>query len=94
MSRCAMCRPSCSAATAIRWCRWPGYTTVAGMPLPDLIPAERLRQIVERTANGGAEIVNLLKQGSAFYAPSASVLQMVDSILLDKKLIMPCSVLP
>ena len=67
-------------------------STVAGMPLPDLIPAERLQQIVERTANGGAEIVNLLKQGSAYYAPSASVLQMADSILLDKKMIMPCSV--
>ena len=67
-------------------------STVAGVPLPDLLPAERLQQIVERTANGGAEIVNLLKQGSAYYAPSASVLQMVDSILLDKKMIMPCSV--
>lgn len=67
-------------------------STVAGVPLPDLIPAERLQQIVERTANGGAEIVNLLKQGSAYYAPSASVLQMIDSILLDKKMIMPCSV--
>jgi malate dehydrogenase len=67
-------------------------STVAGVPLPDLIPAERLQHIVERTANGGAEIVNLLKQGSAYYAPSASVLQMIDSILLDKKMIMPCSV--
>jgi malate dehydrogenase len=67
-------------------------SSVAGVPLPDLIPPERLRQIVERTANGGAEIVNLLKQGSAYYAPSASALQMVDSILLDKKMIMPCSV--
>jgi malate dehydrogenase len=57
-----------------------------------LIPAERLQKIVDRTANGGAEIVNLLKQGSAYYAPSASVLQMIDSILLDKKMIMPCSV--
>jgi malate dehydrogenase len=67
-------------------------STVAGVPLPELIPAERLQQIVERTAKGGAEIVNLLKQGSAYYAPSASVLQMIDSILLDKKMIMPCSV--
>ncbi len=67
-------------------------STVAGVPLPELIPAERLQQIVDRTANGGAEIVNLLKQGSAYYAPSASVLQMIDSILLDKKMIMPCSV--
>jgi malate dehydrogenase len=67
-------------------------STVAGVSLPELIPAERLQKIVDRTANGGAEIVNLLKQGSAYYAPSASVLQMIDSILLDKKMIMPCSV--
>ncbi|MGZ3664827.1 MAG: malate dehydrogenase [Ktedonobacterales bacterium] len=67
-------------------------STVAGVPLPQLIPADRLAQIVQRTRDGGAEIVNLLKQGSAYYAPSASVLQMIDSILLDKKMIMPCSV--
>jgi len=67
-------------------------STVAGVPLPELIPAERLAQIVQRTRDGGAEIVNLLKQGSAYYAPSASVLQMIDSILLDKKMIMPCAV--
>jgi malate dehydrogenase len=67
-------------------------SSVAGVPLTQLIPAERLSQIVQRTRDGGAEIVALLKQGSAYYAPSASVLQMVDSILLDKKMIMPCSV--
>jgi malate dehydrogenase len=67
-------------------------SSVAGRPLPELIPAERLAQIVQRTRDGGAEIVNLLKQGSAYYAPSASVLQMIDSIVLDKKMIMPCSV--
>src|SRR5215813_7016271 len=67
-------------------------STVAGVPLPKLIPAERLAQIVQRTRDGGAEIVSLLKQGSAYYAPSASVLQMIDSILLDKKMIMPCAV--
>ncbi|HEX5572557.1 MAG TPA: malate dehydrogenase, partial [Ktedonobacterales bacterium] len=66
-------------------------SSVAGVPLTDLIPAERLAQIVQRTRDGGAEIVALLKQGSAYYAPSASVLQMVDSILLDKKMIMPCA---
>ena len=66
-------------------------STVAGVPLPELIPAERLAQIVQRARDGGAEIVNLLKQGSAFYAPSASALQMIDSILLDKKMIMPCA---
>jgi malate dehydrogenase len=66
-------------------------STVAGVPLPELIPAERLARIVQRARDGGAEIVNLLKQGSAFYAPSASALQMIDSILLDKKMIMPCA---
>jgi malate dehydrogenase len=67
-------------------------STVAGVPVSELIPAERLAQIVQRARDGGAEIVALLKQGSAYYAPSASVLQMIDSILLDKKMIMPCSV--
>jgi malate dehydrogenase len=67
-------------------------SSVAGVPLPELIPAERLEQIIQRTRDGGAEIVQLLQTGSAFYAPSASVLQMIDSILLDKKMIMPCSV--
>lgn len=67
-------------------------SSVAGVPLTDLIPAGRLEQIVQRTRDGGAEIVQLLKTGSAYYAPSASVLQMVDSIILDKKMIMPCSV--
>ncbi len=66
-------------------------STVAGVPLPQLIASERLAQIVQRARDGGAEIVNLLKQGSAYYAPSASALQMIDSILLDKKMIMPCS---
>ncbi len=68
------------------------YSTVAGVPLPDLLSLDRIAQLTERTANGGAEIVNLLKSGSAFYAPSASVLAMVDSILLDQKRVMPCSV--
>jgi malate dehydrogenase len=66
-------------------------STVAGVPLPELLPADRLAAIVQRAVDGGAEIVQLLKQGSAYYAPSASVLQMIDSILLDKKMIMPCS---
>jgi malate dehydrogenase len=65
---------------------------VAGIPLPDLLPADRIAQLADRTASGGAEIVNLLKTGSAFYAPSASVLAMVDSIVLDQKRILPCSV--
>ena len=66
--------------------------TVAGVPISELITAERIEQIVQRTRDGGAEIVKLLGTGSAYFAPSASVLQMVDSILLDKNMIMPCAV--
>ena len=66
--------------------------TVAGVPISQLIPAERIEQIVQRTRDGGAEIVKLLGTGSAYFAPSASVLQMVDSVLLDKNMIMPCAV--
>src|SRR2546423_7307746 len=65
--------------------------TVAGVPIAQLMPAERIEQIVQRTRDGGAEIVQLLGTGSAYFAPSASILQMVDSILLDKKMIMPCA---
>jgi malate dehydrogenase len=67
-------------------------STVAGVPIAQLLSAERIEQIVQRTRDGGAEIVKLLGTGSAYFAPSASVLQMVDSILLDKKMIMPCAV--
>lgn len=66
--------------------------TVAGVPIAELLPAERIEQIVQRTRDGGAEIVKLLGTGSAYFAPSASILQMVDSILLDKKMILPCAV--
>ena len=66
--------------------------SVAGVPISQLISAERIEQIVQRTRDGGAEIVQLLGTGSAYFAPSASILQMVDSILLDKKMIMPCAV--
>jgi malate dehydrogenase len=66
--------------------------TVAGVPITRLLPPQRIEQIVQRTRDGGAEIVKLLGTGSAYFAPSASVLQMVDSILLDKKMIMPCAV--
>lgn len=69
----------------------PRYSSVAGIPLPDLLPAEAIQRLVDRTANGGAEIVNYFKTGSAYYAPSASVLAMVDSIVLDEKRIMPCA---
>jgi malate dehydrogenase len=68
------------------------FTTVAGVPVSKLISAEKLEKIVQRTRDGGAEIVNLLGSGSAFYAPSAAVAQMIDSIVLDKKMILPCAV--
>src|SRR5579862_3135739 len=68
------------------------YSTVAGIPLPDLLPKERIDAIVDRTRKGGAEIVNLLKTGSAYYAPSAAVVEMVEAILKDKKKILPCAV--
>jgi malate dehydrogenase len=67
------------------------YSTVAGIPLPELIPAAKLEAIVTRTRKGGAEIVNLLKTGSAYYAPSAAVVEMVEAILKDKKKILPCA---
>ena len=68
-----------------------GSTTVAGIPVSQLIPSDRLEQIVQRTRNGGAEIVGLLKSGSAYYAPSAAITQMVESILFDKNEILPCT---
>jgi malate dehydrogenase len=67
------------------------YTTVGGVPVEKLIARERLAAIVDRTRKGGAEIVDLLKTGSAFYAPSAGVMEMLDAILLDRKRILPCS---
>ena len=68
-----------------------GSTTVGGQPVADLISPERLDEIVKRTQDGGAEIVGLLKTGSAYYAPSAAVAQMVEAVLLDKKQILPCT---
>ena len=70
----------------------PRYTTVASIPLPELLPKERIDAIIERTRNGGAEIVNLLKTGGAYYAPAAAIVQMVEAILKDKKKILPCAV--
>src|SRR5208282_3250294 len=69
------------------------YSTVAGIPITELIAPEKLKALVERTANGGAEIVKYLKTGSAYYAPSAAVAEMVEAILKDKKKILPCAVL-
>jgi malate dehydrogenase len=67
------------------------YTTVAGVPVTELLPKDKLDAILQRTRDGGAEIVKLLKTGSAYYAPSASVVAMVKAILLDKKRILPCA---
>ncbi|MCY3919802.1 MAG: malate dehydrogenase [Chloroflexi bacterium] len=69
------------------------YTTVAGIPIEELLPASRLEEIIDRTRKGGAEIVGLLKTGSAFYAPSAAIVEMVDAIVLDQKRILPCAAL-
>lgn len=69
----------------------PSYTSVGGIPVTKLIAPERLAEIVQRTRDGGAEIVNLLKTGSAYYAPSAAVAQMVEAIVKDKKRLLPCS---
>jgi malate dehydrogenase len=67
------------------------YSTVAGIPITELLPADRIAAIVQRTRQGGAEIVNLLKTGSAYYAPGAAVAEMVEAILKDRKMILPCS---
>src|SRR5471030_3066459 len=66
-------------------------SSVSGIPLTELIPAARLEEIVKRTRSGGAEIVALLKTGSAFYAPAASAVEMAESILRDKKKVLPCA---
>ena len=71
----------------------PRYSTVAGIPITELMPQERIDALVDRTANGGAEIVGLLKTGSAFYAPASSAVEMAESILKDRKKILPCAVL-
>ncbi|MEW6543033.1 MAG: malate dehydrogenase [Nitrospirota bacterium] len=69
------------------------YTTVAGRPLSEWLPKDRLEALIKRTRDGGAEIVNHLKTGSAYYAPSASAVEMVEAILKDQKRILPCAVL-
>ena len=71
----------------------PRYTTVNGIPIGQLLPAERIAQIAQRTRDGGAEIVKLLKTGSAYYAPAMSAVDMVEAILTDQKRMVPCSVL-
>jgi malate dehydrogenase len=70
----------------------PSMATVGGVAITDLLPQDRVEAIVDRTRGGGAEVVQLLQSGSAFYAPSAAVVEMVDSILLDQKRLLPCAV--
>jgi len=70
----------------------PRYTTISGVPITEILSKEKIDEIVKRTANGGAEIVALLKTGSAFYAPSAAAVQMAEAILYDKQQILPCAV--
>jgi malate dehydrogenase len=71
----------------------PRYSTVAGVPITELMSPDRIQALCERTANGGAEVVALLKTGSAYYAPAASTFEMVESILLDRMRVLPCAVL-
>jgi malate dehydrogenase len=70
----------------------PRYSTVAGIPITELIPKERIDAIVDRTRTGGAEIVGLLKTGSAYYAPASAAVEMAEAVLKDKKKILPCAV--
>ena len=70
----------------------PRYSTVAGIPITELLPEDRINALVDRTRNGGAEIVGLLKTGSAYYAPASAAVEMAESILKDKKKILPCAV--
>jgi len=69
----------------------PRYSSVAGIPITELMPPERIEALVKRTRNGGAEIVSLLKTGSAYYAPASAAVEMAESILKDKKKILPCA---
>jgi malate dehydrogenase len=69
----------------------PRYTSVAGIPITELMPPERINALIERTRTGGAEIVGLLKTGSAYYAPAAAAIEMAEAVLLDEKRVLPCS---
>jgi malate dehydrogenase len=71
----------------------PRYSTVAGIPITELMSKERIDALVKRTATGGAEIVSLLKTGSAYYAPASAAVEMAEAILKDKKKVLPCAVL-
>jgi len=69
----------------------PRYSTVAGIPITELMSKDRINALIDRTANGGAEIVSLMKTGSAFFAPASAAVEMAESILKDKKKILPCA---
>lgn len=69
----------------------PRFTTVKGIPLTEILPKRKIEALIERTRNGGAEIVSFLKSGSAYYAPAASTFQMIKSILLDERRMLPCA---
>ena len=69
----------------------PRFTTVKGVPITDILPAEKIHSLIERTRNGGAEIVSLLKTGSAYYAPAAATCEMIKAILFDEKRVLPCA---
>jgi len=69
----------------------PRFSTVSGIPITELLPAARIEELVTRTRNGGAEIVSLLKTGSAYYAPASAAVEMAESILKNKKKILPCA---
>jgi malate dehydrogenase len=69
----------------------PRYSTVAGIPITELMPADKIAALCDRTANGGAEIVKLLKTGSAYYAPASAAVEMAEAILKDKNKILPCA---
>ena len=71
----------------------PRYSTVAGIPITELLSQDRIDALVDRTRNGGAEIVSLLKTGSAYYAPASAAVEMAEAIIKDKKKILPCAVL-
>jgi len=71
----------------------PRFTTVGGIGITELLPADKIAAIVQRTRDGGAEIVKLLKTGSAYYAPAMSAVEMVEALLTDQKRVVPCSVL-
>ncbi len=69
----------------------PSCTSVGGIPVAQLIPPERLQEIIQRTRDGGAEIVSLLKTGSAYYAPAAAAARMVEAVVRDQKRLLPCA---